>query len=123
MSDFSNFSSLFFNILSINSRIFNLHRQVELQKKIAAEVEAEGQRILALQAQLASQQQPQYQGHQGQHSQQSNNYNYNAQASNQYQQQAHAGYNSNAQQVGGAKPQQNYLPPGQHNYGRKWALN
>jgi hypothetical protein len=99
---------------------FSHHRQVELQKKIAAEVEAEGQRILALQAQLASQQQPQhnqYQGHQGHNAQQSN-YNYNAQASNHHQQQAHSGYNSNAQQVGSAKPQQNYLPPGQHNYGK-----
>jgi hypothetical protein len=101
------------------------YEQVELQKKIAAEVEAEGQRILALQAQLAQSQpqqnqygQGQYQ-HQGQQHQQSNNYNYNAQASNQvYQQQsAHAGYNSNAQPVGGAKPQQNYLPP--QKYGKK----
>lgn len=109
------------------------NRQVELHKKIAAEVEAEGQRILALQAQLAQNQpqqnqyqqqgqqnhgqQHQGQQHQGQqHGQQS--HNYNAQASNQvYQQQQHSGYNSNAQPIGGAQPQQNYLPP--QKYGKK----
>lgn len=106
-----------------------LNRSIELHKKIAAEVEAEGQRILALQAQLAQNQpqqnqqhqyqqqgqQPQGHQHQG-HQQQSPNYN--AQASNQvYQQQQHSGYNSNAQPLGGAKPQQNYLPP--QKYGKK----
>lgn len=97
-----------------DSLFFFNYRQVELQRKIAAEVEAEGQRILALQAQLG--QQNQYQ-QQGQHSQQS--YNYNAQASNNVyrQQPAHPGYNNNAQPA--AKPQQNYLPPQQ--YGKKWA--
>jgi hypothetical protein len=100
---------------------FSFNRQIELQRKVAAEIEAEGQRILALQAELAKNQpqQNQYQqGHQGQHSQQSN-YNYNAQASNNVyqQQQSHSGYNSNAQPIGSAKPQQNYLPP--QNYGKK----
>lgn len=104
---------------------FSHHRQVELQRKVAAEIEAEGQRILALQAQLAQSQpqQNQYnnQGHQGQQHAQQSNYNYNAQASNNVyqQQQAHSGYNSNAQPAGNAKPQQNYLPPQQQKWGKK----
>lgn len=99
------------------------YEQVELQKKIAAEVEAEGQRILQLQAQLAQNQpqQNQYQQHgqgQGQQHGQQQNYNFNAQASNTVyqQQQAHSGYNQNAQPVA-SKPQQQYLPP--QKYGRK----
>jgi len=112
------------------------YEQVELHKKIAAEVEAEGQRLAQIQAQQPQQNQQQYnqqqsyqpqynqqQGHQQQahrqqghqqHSQQSNNYN--AQASNVYpSQQQFQGYNQNAQPI--AKPQQQYLPP--QNYGKK----
>jgi len=101
------------------------YEQVELQKKVAAEVEAEGQRILQLQAELARNQpqqgqnqgqynQGQYQ-HQAQHQAQPQQ-TYNAQPSNVYQQQ-HSGYNANAQPQGGPKPQSQYLPP--QNYGRK----
>jgi exonuclease VII large subunit len=91
------------------------YEQVELQRKIAAEIEAEGQRILQLQAELAAKQ-PQQQNQYQQHQQQQPNYNYNAQASNTVYQQAQ-GYNHNAQPVGSARPQQNYLPP--QNYGKK----
>jgi len=101
------------------------YEQVELQKKVTAEVEAEGQRILQLQAELARNQpqggydQGQY--NQGQHQQQSQHraqpqQNYNAQSSNVYQQQ-HSGYNANAQPLAGPKPQTQYLPP--QSYGKK----
>ncbi|XP_070503950.1 pupal cuticle protein 36a-like [Chironomus tepperi] len=82
------------------------YEQVELHKKIAAEVEAEGHRLAQIQAQQP-QQQYQQQGHQ-QHSQQ--NQHYNAQASNVYpSQQQFQGYGSNAQPI--TRPQQQYLPP------------
>jgi hypothetical protein len=120
------------------------YAEVEKQRAIAAEIEAEGARILALQAELArnqpqqQQQQQQYGGqfrgqssaaaqvgHQGQQHyqpQSSNSYNYQAQSSNNvYQQrsepQKHSGYNQNSQPV---NPQQSYLPPHQQrNYGKK----
>lgn len=122
-------SPILFKIASHHAK----YRQVELHKKIAAEVEAEGQRLAELMAQ--QQQQNPQQGYQQQNPQQGyqqqNNYQqqkpqqpqYNAQASNVYQtQQQFQGYNQNAQpiqQQPQARPQQQYLPPGRSNYGKK----
>lgn len=125
----SEFKSKSLKFISEILKIYRKIRQVELQKKVAAEVEAEGQRILQLQAELARNQpqggydQGQY--NQGQHQQQSQHraqpqQNYNAQSSNVYQQQ-HSGYNANAQPLAGPKPQTQYLPP--QSYGKKWAQN
>lgn len=108
-----------------NFSSIRINRQVELHKKVAAEVEAEGQRILQLQAELAKQGPPQTGHYQpenhGQYQQQGQQGQYQHQAQASYQgqssNQVNQGYNHNAQPIGGAKPQQNYLPP--QKYGKK----
>ena len=99
------------------------YEQVALQKKIADEIEEEGRKILALQAQQARERpQQQQQNYNQQSSQQS--YNNNAQQGSYQQPQQQVNYNQQAsnqvfqqQRPQAQAPQKNYLPPGQ-NYGK-----
>ena len=98
------------------------YEQVALQKKIADEIEEEGRKILALQAQQARERPQQQQNYNQQSSQQS--YNNNAQQGSYQQPQQQVNYNQQAsnqvfqqQRPQAQAPQKNYLPPGQ-NYGK-----